>query len=68
MVVVSELGDSSVNLSLRYWAKNEDFWGIHWHVLEEGKARLEAAGISIPYPQRDVHHYNLDNIEVSKNG
>lgn len=68
MIVVGELGDSSVNLSLRYWAKNEDFWAIRWHVLEEGKARLEAAGISIPFPQRDIHHYNLDNIEVSKNG
>lgn len=66
MIFVGELGDSSVNLSLRYWAKNEDFWAIRWHVLEEGKARLEAAGISIPYPQRDIHHYNLDDIKVSK--
>ncbi|WP_178987385.1 mechanosensitive ion channel family protein [Winogradskyella schleiferi] len=66
MIFVGELGDSSVNLSLRYWAKNEDFWAIRWHVLEEGKARLEAAGISIPYPQRDIHHYNLDDIKVTK--
>lgn len=55
MMVVTELADSSVNLSLRYWAKNEDFWGLHWKFLEEGKIRLEAAGIVIPYPQRDVH-------------
>jgi len=55
MIVLAELGDSSVNLSLRYWAKNEDFWNIRWLVLEEGKARLEAAGITIPFPQRDVH-------------
>ncbi|WP_179009039.1 mechanosensitive ion channel family protein [Winogradskyella forsetii] len=66
MIFVGELGDSSVNLSLRYWAKNEDFWAIRWHVLEEGKARLEAAGISIPYPQRDIHHHNLDEFKVSK--
>ncbi|WP_203294396.1 mechanosensitive ion channel family protein [Luteirhabdus pelagi] len=58
MVVVSELADSSVNLSLRYWAKNEDFWNLRWLVLEEGKARLEAAGITIPFPQRDVHFFN----------
>ncbi|WP_310994222.1 mechanosensitive ion channel family protein [Aequorivita marina] len=62
MVVVAELADSSVNLSLRYWAKNEDFWDLRWLVLEEGKARLEAAGISIPFPQRDIHHHNLESI------
>lgn len=66
MIVVGDLGDSSVNLSLRYWAKNEDFWGIKWYTLEEGKARLEAAGISIPFPQRDVHHYNLNPMQIEK--
>lgn len=65
MVIVGELGDSSVNLLVRYWAKNEDFWAIRWHVLEEGKARLEAAGISIPFPQRDIHHYNLEKVKIS---
>ncbi len=62
MIVLAELGDSSVNLSLRYWAKNEDFWNLRWLVLEEGKERLEAAGITIPYPQRDLHHYNLETL------
>ncbi|NND88863.1 MAG: mechanosensitive ion channel [Flavobacteriaceae bacterium] len=57
MVVVSELADSSVNLSVRYWAKNEDFWNIRFYTLEEAKQRLEAAGIEIPFPQRDVHLY-----------
>ena len=60
MVAVGELGDSSVNLILRYWSKNEDFWDLRWYILEEGKSRLEAAGISIPYPQRDVHNYNVE--------
>ncbi len=59
MVAVAELGDSSVNITLRYWAENGDFWNLRWLVLEEGKARLEAAGISIPFPQRDIHHFNL---------
>ncbi|AFL80359.1 small-conductance mechanosensitive channel [Aequorivita sublithincola DSM 14238] len=63
MVAVEELGDSSVNLTVRYWAKNEDFWNLRWLVLEEGKARLEAAGISIPFPQRDVHHFNLETLK-----
>ncbi|WP_026754618.1 mechanosensitive ion channel family protein [Sediminibacter sp. Hel_I_10] len=58
MIVVTELADSSVNLSLRYWAKNEDFWALRWLILEEGKIRLEAAGIVIPFPQRDVHLFN----------
>ncbi|MDX1462013.1 MAG: mechanosensitive ion channel [Marinirhabdus sp.] len=55
MVVVVELADSSVNLSVRYWASIDDFWNLRFLILEEGKARLEAAGITIPYPQRDVH-------------
>ena len=57
-VVVTELADSSVNLSARFWANNEDFWGCHWFTIEEAKSRLEAAGISIPFPQRDVHFFN----------
>ena len=70
MIVVAELADSSVNLSLRYWGKNEDFWNLRWLILEEGKSRLEAAGISIPFPQRDVHHFNLEKLnqnQVSNN-
>ena len=57
-VVVTELGDSSVNLSCRFWAFNEDFWDCHWFTIEEAKTRLEAAGIEIPFPQRDVHFFN----------
>ena len=65
VVVVTELADSSVNLSLRFWALNEHFWDRHWYTIEEAKSRLEAAGITIPFPQRDVHFFNhsqeLDN-------
>lgn len=57
-VVVTELADSAVNLSLRFWAFNEDFWDCHWYTIEEAKTRLEAAGIGIPFPQRDVHFFN----------
>ena len=58
MIVVNELADSSVNLSLRFWATNEDYWDLHWHILEQGKQKLEEQGIVIPFPQRDVHVFN----------
>ncbi|MDG1570987.1 mechanosensitive ion channel [Robiginitalea sp. M366] len=54
-VYVGNLADSAVELSLRFWAKNEDFWGAHFQVLETLKARFDAAGIEIPFPQRQIH-------------
>ncbi|WP_010180461.1 mechanosensitive ion channel family protein [Aquimarina agarilytica] len=57
-VFVANLGDSSVDLSLRFWAKNEDYWKLNFYVLEEAKVQLEANGISIPFPQRDIHVFN----------
>lgn len=63
IVAVGELGESSVNLTLRYWVANDDFWELRWLILEEGKGRLEAAGITIPFPQRDVHHFNLEGLK-----
>jgi small conductance mechanosensitive channel len=59
MVVVEELADSSVNLSVRYWAKNEDFWNVRFFTIEQAKSRLEAADIVIPFPQRDVHMHQV---------
>ncbi|MCG2461422.1 mechanosensitive ion channel [Flavobacteriaceae bacterium F89] len=55
-VYVEALADSSINLSLRFWAKNENFWAAHFHVLEELKYRFDAADIDIPYPQRVLHN------------
>lgn len=54
-VYVAELADSSVNLSLRFWAKNDVFWAAHFHVMEELKHRFDAAGLEIPFPQRVIH-------------
>ena len=53
-VYVGELGDSSVNLTLRFWANNPDFWAAHFYVMEEIKYRFDAAGIEIPFPQRVI--------------
>jgi len=55
-VYVGELGDSSVNLSLRFWAKNEDFWADHFYVMEELKLRFDDNNIEIPFPQRVIHN------------
>ncbi len=54
-VIVKSLGDSAVVLALRYFASNDKFWNIHFTLLEQGKKRLEAAGVSIPFPQTDVN-------------
>jgi small conductance mechanosensitive channel len=57
-VVVSNLLDSAVELKLRVWVKNEDYWNVYFHFIENGKLALEANGLTIPFPQREVHHYN----------
>ena len=54
-VAVSELADSSVNLVVRPWCTVADYWQVYFDITEAAKAGLEANGISIPFPQRDVH-------------
>lgn len=54
-VFVDALGESSVNLSLRLWVGKDDYWPAMRALTENGKAALEAAGLTIPFPQRDVH-------------
>ncbi len=56
-LLLTELGDSSVNFSVRPWCKTPDYWTVYGDLLEQLKVNLEAAGCSIPYPQRDVHLY-----------
>lgn len=58
VVAVSELGDSSVNLVCRPWVKPADYWGVRFDITEKGKIALEKEGLTIPFPQRDVHTYN----------
>ena len=54
-VAVAELGDSSVNFVVRPWVKTADYWSIYFNVTEQIKKRFDAEGVSIPFPQRDVH-------------
>ncbi len=54
-VLVTGLGASSVDLSLRCWSSREDFWTLKFEFNKNAKLWLDAAGISIPFPQRDVH-------------
>ena len=54
-VVVGELADSSVNFNVRPWCKTADYWGVYSDVHEKIKLTFDAEGISIPYPQMDIH-------------
>jgi small conductance mechanosensitive channel len=58
-IAVSELADSSVNFVLRPWVKTEDYWGVYFDLTEAVKKRFDEVGISIPFPQRDVHVHNV---------
>lgn len=56
-IAVSALADSSVNFVVRPWVVAADYWGVYFDLTEKIKKRFDAEGISIPYPQRDVHIY-----------
>ena len=51
------LADSSVNFVVRPWTKTDDYWDVYWEITREVKVRFDQEGISIPFPQRDVHLY-----------
>jgi small conductance mechanosensitive channel len=54
---LSALADSSVNFICRPWSRPEDYWDVYWDITRTVKKRFDAAGIGIPFPQRDVHLY-----------
>jgi small conductance mechanosensitive channel len=67
MVHVDELADSSVNLFCRPWVKTKDYWAVHWDLTRQVKERFDAEGISIPFPQRDVHmHSESESVSSSE--
>lgn len=58
-IFVGELADSSVNIFCRPWTKSEDYWTVYWELLAKAKVQFDAEGISIPFPQRDVHIHQV---------
>lgn len=55
IVVLTNLGDSSLDLSARGWTKTDDYWAYFWGNLEKIKNELDNNGVEMPFPQRDVH-------------
>ena len=60
MIQLHELADSSVNFICRPWVKTENYWQVHWDILKQAKSEFDQAGISIPYPQQDVHIHQVN--------
>lgn len=58
VIGVNELADSSVNLICRPWVKTDDYWTVYRELIRTVKERFDAEGISIPFPQRDIHLIN----------
>ncbi len=66
-VVTHALADSSVNIVCRPWAKTSDWWPVKTEVTRAVKRRFDEEGITIPYPQQDVHFYTK-TIDAIQNG
>ena len=59
LIKMNELGDSAINFIARPWAKTGDYWTVFWDVTAAVKEEFDSAGISFPYPQQDVHLYQV---------
>jgi small conductance mechanosensitive channel len=57
IIRVHDLADSSVNIICRPWMKSDDYWNVYWDLMQQAKERFNAVGLSISFPQRDVHVY-----------
>jgi len=58
-VSIAELAESSIDLKVRPWVNADDYWSVRPDLLEQIKLQLDAAGITIPYPQQDVHMHEV---------
>jgi small conductance mechanosensitive channel len=68
VIRLHELGDSSVNFVVRPWSKTDEYWDVYWDITREVKRRFDAEGISIPFPQRDVHVYQEAGADTNGTG
>jgi len=68
VIRLHELGDSSVNFIVRPWSKTDDYWDVYWDITREVKRRFDEEGVSIPFPQRDVHIFHDDSSSSSGDG
>jgi len=59
LIVVSELADSSVNFTVRIWVNTADYWGVYFCMHEAVKKAFDEQGVSIPFPQQDVHMHQV---------
>ena len=57
IIRLHRLGESSVDFIVRPWVRTEDYWETRWALHKAVKIRFDAENISIPFPQRDIHHY-----------
>ena len=67
-IKLHELADSSVNYVVRPWVKTGDYWDVYWDLTREVKRRFDEEGVSIPFPQRDVHHYYESELQAPTAG
>jgi small conductance mechanosensitive channel len=67
-IAVSELGESSVNFAVRPWVRTTDYWDVRFELTEQIKQAFDARGISIPFPQRDVHLYPAGPVPALEGG
>lgn len=64
VIKLHTLGESSVDFIVRPWVNSQDYWNVYWDITRQVKERFDEEGISIPYPQRDVHVFHA-NKEVN---
>ncbi len=62
---LNELGDWAVVFVVRPRVKTEDYWSVYWDTQREVKGRLDAEEITIPFPQRDIHHHPAKDTKPS---
>ena len=66
VIKVSALGASSVDFVVRPWSNTADYWDVYWDITRSVKMEFDRAGVSIPFPQNDVHLYRHDLLESSE--